>query len=144
MPRRNRNARRVERGRCGAVITIDAAPRRMARITVAEGLDIYLAALRDGSALSAASRPYKPAAIDKYQRIAERTLKPKLGRYVLCDLQRHDIHRFVDTLRAERTGTGTIHATLDLLRAVYHDAIKRGEARTDPTSGAGSRLAKAA
>jgi hypothetical protein len=124
MPRRNRNARRVERGRCGAVITIAAAPRRTARITVAEGLDIYLAALRDGSALSAANRPYKPAAIDQYQRIAERTLKPKLGQHLLCDLQHQDIHRFVGALRAERIGTGTIHATLDLLRAVYRHAIK--------------------
>ena len=124
MPRRNRSARRVGRGRCGAVITIDAAPRRTARITVAEGLDIYLAALRDGSALSAANRPYKPAAIDQYQRIAERTLKPKLGQYLLCDLQHQDIHRLVGALRAERTGTGTIHATLDLLRAVYRHAIK--------------------
>jgi len=111
---------------------------------VAEALDIYLATLRNGSALSAANRPYKPAAIDKYRRIAERTLKPKLGQYPLCDLRPHDIHGLVSALRATGTGTGTIHATLDLLRAVYRDAIKRGEARIDPTSGVGSRLTKAA
>ncbi len=119
-------------------------PRILNATTVAEALDAYLTGLRDGSIVSAPNRRYKPAAIEKYERIVEKTLKPALGHYKIAELQRHHVRQLVDRLQSEGRGTGTIHTTLDPLRAIYRVGIERGEVAIDPTAGAGSWLAKAA
>lgn len=142
MPRHNENPHLSRRRNYGAVMTIKAASQDVAATTVAEALDMHLAALRDGSVLSASGRPYKSTAVAKYRRIAERTLKPELGHYPLADVRPSDVWRLVDRLQSERAGTGTTFATLDLLRAIYRTAIERQQVPTDPTVGAASRLAK--
>lgn len=114
------------------VTSVEPARRPLTATTVAEAIDIYLGGLRNGSVLRSSNRPYKPAAIEKYRHIAEKTLKPELGRYTLSEVQASDVHRLTDKLQSAGVGKGTIHATLDLLRSVYREAIERGEVATDP------------
>lgn len=117
-----------------------SVPGRTRELTVADALDEYLDALVDGSVLSPANRPYKPAAIGSYRRAVETRLKPALGSCKLSELERADVYRMVEKLRRDGRGAGSIHATLEPLRAVYRAAIKRGEVVSDPTAGVGSRL----
>lgn len=104
------------------------------RITLSEAADALVAGMRDRTIIDRSGKPYKPSTIRSYERALRIRVKPELGRRRLHQLERPEVQRFVDELRASGLSASTIANTIDPLRVICRRALRDGLIAIDPTN----------
>jgi integrase len=100
---------------------------------VAAAIEVYLAAIKAGTALNKHGRQYKLSAIRDLQGALEGYVKPQLGRYRLADLRRSDVQRLVDRMTPEKSGS-RVRTVVNAIRSLYGWAQDRELVDHDPAS----------
>jgi integrase len=100
--------------------------------TIQQAWDQWHEAARAGTVRNRSGDRYKPSAIRGYGAVMRLRVLPAFGSVRLADLDRIDLQRFIHALLEEGHEPGTIDATLLPLRAIYRQALERGEVAVNP------------
>jgi integrase len=104
-------------------------------MTLREAAEQWLDGARDGSIRNRSGDIYKPSVIRAYEASLRARVLPALGDRRLENIDRQEIHEYVDSLIAEGLKPSTIHNTLMPLRVIYRRAISRRKVAINPVLG---------
>ena len=109
-----------------------AAPGARTLRTAAAAL---IAGMQDGSVLDRSGTRYKPSTCRGYEQALRAHVLPALGDQQLTRIERRDVQRLVEQLRAKQLAPSTIANLLDPLRVIFRRAVQDDEIAVDPTRG---------
>jgi integrase len=92
-----------------------------------EAAEAWLDGARAGTVRNRSGDPYKPAAINGYEKALRLRVLPRFGDVRLSDLRRIDLQDLIDELVAQGLSASTIDSTLNPIKAIYRHAIARNE-----------------
>jgi integrase len=104
-------------------------------ITVREAWEEWHEAAKTGTVRNRSGDHYKPGAIRSYERAMRLRVLSEFANVRLADLDRIDLQRFVDRMLADGLAPPTIDVTLLPLRAIYREALGRGDVMANPCDG---------
>jgi integrase len=100
--------------------------------TLFEAWEAWHESAKEGIVRNRSGDRYKPSAIRAYHQGMRLRVLPELGAVRLADLDRVDLQRFVHRLLEDGLAPSTIEVTLLPVRAIYRQAIERGEIVVNP------------
>jgi integrase len=105
------------------------------KLTFDQAAEQLIDGMRDGSIIDRSGKAYKPSTIRSYERTLDRRVRPALGHRQLHQLERAEVQRLVDRLRADGLSPSTVANSIDPLRVICRRAIRDGAIAVDPTKG---------
>ena len=100
--------------------------------TVAEAAAALLAGMADGTLMNRSGRPYKPAAIRRYEEALRLHVLPVLGHLRLSSVDRSAVKTMVRDWVAAGMSPSSVRNNLDPLRVIVREAIEDGDLAVDP------------
>jgi integrase len=100
--------------------------------TVREAWEAWEQGAKEGTVRNRSGDRYKPSALRSYEAAMRLRVLPAFGSVRLADLDRIELQRFVHALLEEGHEPSTIDVTLLPLRAIYRQALERGEVALNP------------
>jgi integrase len=101
-------------------------------ITIRQAWEHWHEAARAATIRNRSGDRYKPSAIRSYEASMRLRVLPAFGSVRLADLDRIDLQRFIYGLLEQGLGSSTIDVTLLPVRAIYRQALERGEVAVNP------------
>jgi len=106
--------------------------------------DVFLPGIKSG-AIEATRKgtklgPYKPSTVRSYERILRLRILPRIGSRRLSEIARGDLARLVDHIQADRDGKeplggSSIRNVINVIGAIYTEAIRRDIVQISPVMG---------
>ena len=103
--------------------------------TLREAARAWRTGAESGQIRTRSGDAYKPSTIRSYEAALRLRVLPALGSRRLSGVSRIDLQDLAARLHADGLNAGTISVTLAPLRAIYRQAISRGELTVNPTAG---------
>ncbi len=100
--------------------------------TISEAWEAWHTAAVEGTVRNRSGDRYKPSSIRGYAQGMRRRVLPEFGSVRLADLDRVELQRFVHHLLEQGLAPPTIEVTLLPVRAIYRQALERGEIVVNP------------
>lgn len=103
--------------------------------TVEQAAAAWLAGARAGLVRNRSGDTYKPSAIRSYEKNLRLRVLPRFGLLKLGEVRVLDVQDYVDRMLADGLAPATIDCAVNPLRAIYRQAVQRGEVSVNPTRG---------
>jgi integrase len=100
--------------------------------TIRQAWEAWHEAARAGTVRNRSGDRYKPSAIRGYDQGMRLRVLPVFGPVRLADLDRVELQRFVHRLLEDGLAPSTIEVTLLPVRAIYRQALERGQIAVNP------------
>lgn len=100
--------------------------------TIGEAWEAWHEGAIAGTVRTRSGDRYKPSAIRSYEKAMRLRVLPEFGPVRLSDLDRIELQRFVYGLLGDGLAPTTIEVTLLPVRAIYRQALERGELVANP------------
>lgn len=109
--------------------------RSPSQTTLRQAAHEWLAAAEGGVARTRSGDGFKPSAIRAYRQALNQRVLPLLGNKRLTGVSQNMLQDFADRLSADGLSPSTVRNTILPLRAIYRQALRRGEVAINPTVG---------
>jgi integrase len=101
--------------------------------TVAVAVEAFLAAARDGKAVTRSGTPYRPTTLAGYSRELRARIVPRLGERRLNQVTRGDVQAVIGELQTQGSPATTVRNVIVPLRALYRYAADHAWVTENPT-----------
>jgi integrase len=111
------------------------AMRAPTAITIRQAGDELLVGLVAGTVRKRGGGGYKPSVVHGYRAALRDRIYPEFGHRKLAGVERADVQRFAERLRAEGLSASTVRNVLMPLRLIYRRAVRDAVVVVNPTVG---------
>lgn len=104
-------------------------------MTLSQAAEEWLARADGGVIRTQGGARYKPSTLRRYRAVLELHVLPALGSRKLTDIKVDTVQAFIDKLAAAGQSRSSIRNALAPLRIIFHDAMRRRRAHSNPVTG---------